>query len=176
MNGLTESMTFIDIIILFVVLMGMWRGFGAGFIKSAASLVSWLLALIIASRIAKDIAPMLTALTDNPVLQIAAAFLLVALAVIAIVHVIVTMLSSIAKSLKLGIFDRIFGGVLGGASGVLKVLVVLSIASPFLTHLPNWQSSILAQNLLPFAPIATELLQEVLGEAWQQIDNPYQSS
>ncbi|MFA9485380.1 MULTISPECIES: CvpA family protein [unclassified Moraxella] len=176
MNGLIESMTFIDIVILFVVLLDMWRGFGAGFVKSVVSLVSWFLALVIASRTAKDIAPMLNILTDNTVLQIAAAFLLVVLVVIAMTHAVALMLNSITKSLHLGSVNRILGGVLGIITGVLKVLVILSVTSPLLSYLPNWQDSILAQNLLPLAPIATELLKEVLGEAWQQIQNPYQSS
>lgn len=74
MTALTESLTLIDVFIAFMVLMGLWRGFTAGFVKTAASLVAWLSALIIASRIAKEVAPFLAGFIENPVLQIAAAF------------------------------------------------------------------------------------------------------
>ncbi|ANB91396.1 colicin V production protein [Moraxella ovis] len=176
MTALTESLTLIDVFIAFMVLMGLWRGFTAGFAKTAASLVAWLSALIIASRIAKEVSPFLAGFIENPVLQIAAAFLLVALGVVAVVHLLTSIITGALKTLKLGFVDRLLGGVLGAATGILKVLIILSIASPLLIHLPNWQQSILAQNLLPLAPIAMELLQEALGGAWQQIQNPYQSS
>lgn len=176
MTALNESMTLIDVFVAFMVLMGLWRGFTAGFVKTAASLVAWLSALIIASRTAKEVAPFLAEFIENTVLQIAAAFLLVALGVVAVVYLLTSIITGALKTLKLGFVDRLLGGVLGAATGILKVLIILSIASPLLIHLPNWQQSILAQNLLPLAPIAMELLQEALGGAWQQIQNPYQSS
>lgn len=176
MIAMGESLTFIDIAVLLVVLLSMWRGFGAGFIKSFASLVTWLLVLIVASRTAKMVAPMLADFIENPVLQIAAAFLVVALAVMMGMNIVIAMLQGMLKTLKLGFLDRLFGGMLGAITGILKILVLLSVASPLLTYLPDWQSSLLVQNLLPFAPIATQLLQELLGEAWQQIQNPYQPS
>lgn len=175
MATLTESMTLIDIFIVFVVLMGLWRGFVAGFVKMAASLLAWLSALIIASHTAKLVAPMLVKFIDNPVLQLAGAFLLVALIVITAVHLLASLLTGALKTLKLGVLDRLLGGVLGIATGVLKVLIILSITSPLLMQLPNWQASILAKNLLPMSPIATELLKKALDGTWEQIKNPYQS-
>ncbi|WFF39625.1 CvpA family protein [Moraxella nasibovis] len=175
MSHWAESMTWIDLFIMVMVLLGMWRGFGAGFVKTAASLISWLLALVVASRLAKSVAPLLAEFISNPILQIAAAFLVVALVVMMAVQLLAMSLTGLFKRLKLGFLDRILGGVLGAVTGVLKVLIILSIASPLLVHLPNWQTSILAQNLLPLAPVAVQLLQEVLGETWQQIQNPYQS-
>lgn len=175
MNHLAESMTWIDLFIMVMVLLGMWRGFGAGFVKTAASLISWLLALVVASHLAKSVAPLLAEFISNPILQIAAAFLVVALVVMMAVQLLAMSLTGLFKRLKLGFLDRILGGVLGAVTGILKVLIILSISSPLLVHLPNWQASILAQNLLPLAPVAVQLLQEVLGETWQQIQNPYQS-
>lgn len=176
MTAFTESMTLIDVLIAFMVLMSLWRGFVAGFVKTAASLVAWLLALIIASHTAKQVAPFLAVFIESSVFQIAVAFLLIVLSVVAVVHLLTSVITATLKTLKLGFLDRLFGGVLGTALGILKVLVILSIASPVLTYLPNWQQSILAQNLLPLAPIAMDLLQKSLGDAWQQIQNPYQSS
>lgn len=169
-------MTFLDILIVFIVLMGMWRGFGAGCIKTASSLVAWLVAFVIASRIASDFAPMLAVVIDSPVLQVAAMFLLLALAVMTVMQLFIAILIGLVKTLRLGLLDSMLGGVLGAALGILKVLILLSIAAPLLVYLPNWQESILTQNLLPLAPTATELLKQVLGDAWQQIENPYQSS
>lgn len=165
-------MTWIDISIMMMVVISMWRGFSAGFIKTAVSLVSWLFAFIVASRMTKLVAPMLVGIIDDSVLQMATAFLAIVFVVMMAMQLITLSLSGLFKVLKLGFLDRILGGILGAVIGVLKVLIILSIMSLLLTYLPNWQSSILAQNLLPFAPVAMQLLQEVLGETWQQINNP----
>ncbi|WP_323841408.1 MULTISPECIES: CvpA family protein [unclassified Moraxella] len=172
MSDLIKLMTWIDISIMMMVVISMWRGFSAGFIKTAVSLVSWLFAFIVASRMTKLVAPMLVGIIDDPVLQMATAFLAIVFVVMMAMQLITLSLSGLFKVLKLGFLDRILGGILGAVIGVLKVLIILSIMSPLLTYLPNWQSSILAQNLLPFAPVAMQLLQEVLGETWQQINNP----
>ncbi|WP_323842782.1 CvpA family protein [Moraxella sp. Pampa] len=172
MSDLIKLMTWIDISIMMMVVIGMWRGFSAGFIKTAVSLVSWLFAFIVASRMTKLVAPMLVGIIDDSVLQMATAFLAIVFVVMMAMQLITLSLSGLFKVLKLGFLDRILGGILGAVIGVLKVLIILSIMSPLLTYLPNWQSSILAQNLLPFAPVAMQLLQEVLGETWQQINNP----
>lgn len=172
MSDLIKLMTWIDISIMMMVVISMWRGFSAGFIKTAVSLVSWLFAFIVASRMTKLVAPMLVGIIDDSVLQMATAFLAIVFVVMMAMQLITLSLSGLFKVLKLGFLDRILGGILGAVIGVLKVLIILSIMSLLLTYLPNWQSSILAQNLLPFAPVAMQLLQEVLGETWQQINNP----
>ncbi len=167
-------MSIIDIFIAFMVLLGLWRGFQAGAIKTAMSLVAWFVALIVASALAKEFSPLFVSVVNNEVLQISLAFLAIVLVIVAIIHMISWLALKTLKLLKLGFLDSLLGGVLGAGKGVLKVLIVLSIASPLLVKLPNWQESILAQNLLPFAPVAQALLTEVLGEAWNQMENPYQ--
>ncbi|UNU73589.1 CvpA family protein [Moraxella nasovis] len=166
-------MTLIDIGISFVVFLGLWRGFNAGAVKTATSLIAWLLALIVASKTVKQVAPLFENVVSDPILQVAAAFLVLALIVVTVVHLLARAVVGTLKALHLGFLDRMLGGVLGSLVGVLKVLIVLGITSPFLIHLPTWQESALAQSLLPYAPMAKQLLQEAFGTAWQQIQNPY---
>lgn len=166
-------MAWLDIIITFVVFMGLWRGFRAGVIKTLAALVSWLLALIIASKMADDFAYWFVGITDSQVLQIAMAFLAVMLAVVVGVQLIASTLTKTVSALKLGFLDRLAGGVLGASVGVLKVLIVLSIIAPLLLKVPSVQNSVLIPALLPYAPVAKTLLQETLGQTWNQLENPY---
>ncbi len=166
-------MAWLDIIITFVVFMGLWRGFRAGVIKTLAALVSWLLALIIASKMADDFAYWFVGITDSQVLQIAMAFLAVMLAVVVGVQLIASTLTKTVSALKLGFLDRLAGGVLGAGVGVLKVLIVLSIIAPLLLKVPSVQNSVLVPALLPYAPVAKTLLQETLGQTWNQLENPY---
>lgn len=165
-------MSWLDIIITAVVFVGLWRGFRAGVIKTLSALVSWLLALIIASHLADELSYLFVSVTDDRVIQIAMAFLAVMLAVVVIVQLLASALTKTVSVLKLGFLDRVVGGVLGAGVGVLKVLIVLSIIAPVL-KLSSVQNSVLVPALLPYAPVAKTLLTKTLGEAWNQLDNPY---
>ncbi len=166
-------MSFIDIAIILVVVFGMWRGFGAGMIATLTSLVAWFLALVVASHAAADFAPLFVTVVDDPVLQVALAFLVVILIVLAVVNIFSSLLKRTTKALKLGFIDRIGGGALGAITGILKVLIVMSLIAPLLAKTPSWQSAVLAPSLVPYAPVAKTLLQKTFGEAWKQIANPF---
>ena len=163
-------MSGLDIIIAIVVLIGLWRGFQAGFIKTAVGLMGWFVALIVATRLATSIAPQLSSLVANPVLQTALAFLIVVIVILAIMHLLAFIFSSALKTLNLSVLDKMAGGVLGAAKNTLMVLVVLSISAPLLVQLPQWQTSVLAPELMPYAPMGKELATDMLGMAWGQIN------
>lgn len=167
-------MSWVDIIITAVVFIGIWRGFSAGLIKSFASLISWLLALVVASKTAADWAPLFAPLVDGIVLQTALAFIVIMLCAVVVVGLLAGLITRSLKALKLGFVDRIAGAVLGAATGVLKVLIVLSVATPLLALAPQAQSSVLIPSLLPYAPMAKTLLQKAFDTTWNQLENPYQ--
>ena len=163
-------MSGLDIVIAVVVLIGLWRGFQVGLIKTAVGLVGWFIALIAASRLAASVAPQLSGIVQNPVLQMASAFLLVVIAVLAIMHLVAFVFSGVLKTLRLGVLDKMAGGILGAAKNVLMVLVVLSISAPLLVQMPQWQTSILAPELLPYAPVGKALVSDMVGMAWDQVN------
>ena len=163
-------MSGLDIVIGVVVLIGLWRGFQVGLIKTAVGLVGWFIALIAASRLAASVAPQLSGIVQNPVLQMASAFLLVVIAVLAIMHLVAFVFSGVLKTLRLGVLDKIAGGILGAAKNVLMVLVVLSISAPLLVQMPQWQTSVLAPELLPYAPVGKALVSDMFGMAWDQVN------
>lgn len=165
-------MNLLDILIIAVVLFGLWRGFVAGAMKTALSLISWLAALVAATRLASSVSAMFVGVTDNAVLQTALGFLSVFLVVMVSLQLTVYVFGKTLKALKLDFLDKIAGAVLGAAIGVLKVLVILSITAPLLARLPVWQTSALAPNLLPLAPFAKTLLYEMADGVWQQVDRP----
>ena len=61
-------MSGLDIVIAVVVLIGLWRGFKVGLIKTAVGLAGWFIALIAATQLAGVIAPALSGVVQNPVL------------------------------------------------------------------------------------------------------------
>ena len=163
-------MSGIDIVIAVVVLIGLWRGFQVGLIKTAVGLAGWFIALIAATRLASSIAPQLSGIVENPVLQTALAFLVVVIVILAIMHLLAFVFSSALKTLRLGVVDKMAGGVLGAAKNVLMILVILSISAPLLVQMPQWHSSVIAPELLPYAPMGKVLAQDMLGAAWGQIN------
>ena len=163
-------MSGLDIIIAIVVLIGLWRGFQAGLIKTVVGLMGWFVAPIVATRLATSITPQLSSLVANPVLQTALAFLIVVIVILAIMHLLAFIFSSALKTLNLSVLDKMAGGVLGAAKNTLMVLVVLSISAPLLVQLPQWQTSVLAPELMPYAPMGKELATDMLGMAWGQIN------
>ena len=122
-------MSGLDIVIAVVVLIGLWRGFQVGLIKTAVGLVGWFIALIAATRLAGSVAPQLSSMVENPVLQMALAFLVIVIAILAIMHLVAFVFSGVLKTLRLGVLDKMAGGVLGAAKNVLMVLVVLDMNS-----------------------------------------------
>lgn len=163
-------MSGLDIVIAVVVLVGLWRGFQVGLIKTAVGLVGWFIALIAASRLAASVAPQLSGIIQNPVLQMAGAFLLVVIAILAIMHLVAFVFSGVLKTLRLGVLDKMAGGILGAAKNVLMVLVILSISAPLLVQMPQWQTSVLAPELLPYAPLGKALVSDMFGMAWEQVN------
>lgn len=169
-------MSILDLAIAVVVLVGLWRGFHQGAIKTALLLMSWLIALILATRLASDFSSLFVHVVDSPVLQMALGFLLVFLVVISLLQLIAFIFTKILKILKLSFLDRLAGAVLGAGVGLLKVLVALSLLAPLLVQLPLWDNSPLAQSLLPFAPMAKMLILETANELWQELNNNQTSS
>lgn len=163
-------MSGIDIVIAVVVLIGLWRGFQVGLIKTAVGLAGWFIALIAATRLASSIGPQLSGVVQNPVLQTALAFLVVIIFILAIMHLLAFVFSSALKTLRLGVVDKMAGGVLGAAKNVLVILVILSVSAPLLVQTSQWQSSVIAPELLPYAPMGKALASDVLGAAWGQIN------
>lgn len=163
-------MSGLDIVIAIIVLIGLWRGFQVGLIKTAVGLAGWFIALIAATQLANSIAPQLSGMVKNPVLQMAGAFLLVVIVVLAVMHLVAYVFSGVLKTLKLGVLDKMAGGVLGAAKNVLMILVVLSVSAPLLVQMPQWQTSVLAPELLPYAPMAKTLASDMLGVAWDQVN------
>lgn len=163
-------MSGLDIIIAIIVLIGLWRGFQVGLIKTAVGLAGWFIALIAATQLASHVAPQLSAIVQNPVLQMAAAFILVVIVILAAMHLIAYVFSGVLKTLRLGVVDKMAGGILGAAKNTLMVLVVLSVSAPLLVQMPQWQTSVIAPELLPYAPMAKVLASDMLGLAWDQVN------
>ena len=160
-------MPVIDIVILVVVALSMWKGLTRGLVREAMALIGWLLGLLVAINGYEQVAPLLAGMIQTPSLQKAAAFLLLCLSMVALSYVIALVLHTMLKALALNPVDKIMGGAFGIARGLLIVLLAVGLLAPFVQNDPWWQQVELPRQLLPYVPVAQKLTDE-LKRQWQQ--------
>ena len=158
-----------DIVILILLLIGGLNGLRQGFIKAFANLVGWIFALIVAAKYAVVLAPSMTALSSDPVVQKIAAFAFIVLVIMVLTWIVTTVLNGVLKSLKLGPLNRLAGGAFGTLKGLLIVLITIQGVGPWVESSPYWKQSKFVQTLLPYAPWATEVSKDAANEALQHI-------
>ncbi|MGX9607671.1 CvpA family protein [Acinetobacter indicus] len=162
-------MNAIDIFILIILLIGGLNGLRQGFIKAFANLVGWIFALIVAAKYASVLAPSMTALSADPVVQKIAAFAFIVLVIVVLTWMVSALLNRILKSLKLGPLNRLVGGAFGTLKGLLIVLIAIQGIGPWVESSPHWKQSKFIQTLLPYAPWATQMSKDAANEALQHI-------
>ena len=88
-------MNTLDIIILIILLIGGLNGLRQGLIKACANLVGWILALIIGAKYAVVMAPAMSNLSLDPVVQKIAAFAFIVLVIVACTWLISAILNAL---------------------------------------------------------------------------------
>jgi len=162
-------MNTLDIILLIMLLIGGLNGLRQGFIKAFANLIGWIVALIIAAKYASILAPSMTVLSSDPVVQKIAAFAFIILTILVFTWIVTFVLNRILKTLKLGPLNRLAGGVLGGLKGLLVVLITIQGIGPWVESSPHWKQSKFVTMLIPYAPWATQISKDVANEALQHM-------
>lgn len=158
-------MNTLDIFILIILLIGGLNGLRQGFVKAFANLVGWVFALIVGAKYAGTFAPSMASLSQDPVVQKIAAFAFIVLMIVVLTWVVTAVLNRVLKTLKLGPLNRLAGGVFGTVKGLLVVLITMQGVGSFVETSPHWKQSKFVQNLLPFAPLATEFTKDTASKA-----------
>ncbi len=164
-------MNTLDIIILIILLIGGLNGLRQGLIKACANLVGWILALIIGAKYAVVMAPAMSNLSLDPVVQKIAAFAFIVLVIVACTWLISAILNALLKSLKLGPLNRLAGGAFGSLKGLLIVLIIMQGVGPWVNSSPHWKQSKLVQILLPYAPLASQYSKDAANQALHQMSS-----
>ncbi|MHB1085910.1 MAG: CvpA family protein [Thiobacillus sp.] len=141
-------MSMLDLIVLLVLILTVVRGLMRGMVDTLFSLAAWLLAFLLGKWGALMVAPLLPVAIENPALRYFAGFMVVFLVVLIGVLLVGHALASLVKAVGLGSTDKVLGGVLGLAKG-LVILVGLTLAAG-LTSLPRtdfWKQSALSGSL-----------------------------
>ena len=161
----------LDIFILIILLIGGLNGLRQGFVNAFANLVGWIVALIVGAKYANLIAPSMTILSQDPVVQKIAAFAFIVLLIVVLTWIVTAILNRMLKTLKLGPLNRLAGGAFGTLKGLLIVLISMQGIGSFVESSPHWKQSKFVQALLPYAPMATEFTKDTANKALDQFNS-----
>ncbi|AOA58078.1 CvpA family protein [Acinetobacter larvae] len=165
-------MNALDIVIISIVMLGGLNGLRQGFIKAFANLVGWVVALVLAARYAAALAPMMSGLSLDPVIQKIAAFAFIVMLIVVATWLFGAFLNSAFKSLKLGPLNRLVGGGFGSFKGLMIVLITMQGVGSWVDSSPHWRQSKLVQSLMPFAPLATEISKNAAHQVYTEMQAP----
>jgi membrane protein required for colicin V production len=152
-------MSVLDLIVLLVLLLAVVRGLMRGMVDTLFSLAAWILAFVLGKWGAAMLAPLLPVAVESPSIRYFAAFAVIFLVVLIGVLLLGHMLAALVRTAGLGGADRVLGGALGLAKGVV-ILVGLTLAAG-LTSLPRtdfWKQASLSHSLQVMALFALPLV------------------
>jgi len=152
-------MSMLDIIVVLVLILTVVRGLMRGMVDTLFSLAAWILAFLAGKWGALLVAPLLPVGIESPAIRYFAGFAVVFLVVLIGVLLLGHALATLVKAAGLGSADKVLGGVLGLAKG-LVILAGLTLAAG-LTSLPRtefWKQARLSASLQAMALAALPLL------------------
>jgi membrane protein required for colicin V production len=149
----------LDLIVVLVLILTVVRGLMLGMVDTLFSLAAWVLAFMLGKWGALMVAPLLPIGTENPAIRYFAGFAVIFLLVLIGVLLLGHALASLVKAVGLGGADKVLGGVVGLAKG-LVILIGLTLAAG-LTSLPRtdfWKQARLSDSMQAMAQRALPLL------------------
>ncbi len=145
-------MTAFDLVVFGVVVLSTLFGFARGFMRVAVSLAAWVVAFLLAIQLSTPLSAMLPEFGDSPTARYLTAFALIVIVVLLVGALLGWLLYRLVRAIGLGFLDRLLGGVVGVARGVLIAVIGVLVAG--LTSLPQqvwWQNALFAPPLVAAA-------------------------
>lgn len=140
------TLTYIDFIILGVVLVSALISVLRGFVKEAISLASWVLAFWVSATFAGKLSQLLAGALTVVQLRLAISFVILFLATLLVGGLANYLVSSLVSRSGLSGTDRALGVVFGVLRGVVVVAVLSLLAGlTTLTQAPAWSESLLVE-------------------------------
>lgn len=149
----------LDYVIIGVFLLSIIIGFFRGLLREAISLITWLLAFIVALKFSPSVSSLFHSFIHSDSVRHIAAVLLLFFAVLIIGMVCNKLAHTLVSVSGLGLFDRLLGFVFGAARGLLFVTILLLVidASPY--QKADWmQHSRLAPIFQPYVVFFKQMM------------------
>ncbi len=155
-------MTIFDYLVLFVLISSIVISTLRGLIKEILSLLSWVVAFVVANAYGAQLAPMLPAMIPGEAMRLMVAFVALFIGVRLLMGLLMLAVDALIKATGLSLADRGLGGLFGLARGVVIVLAGVIVAG--MTDLPKqsfWTNAMYspmaetgARTVKPFLPEA----------------------
>ena len=155
-------MNWADWLIIVVIVISALISLKRGFVKEALSLVTWILAFVIARTFSFNFSTLLVDYIDTYSVRVAAAFFLLFVLTLIVGSLINYLITSLIKMTGLTGTDRLLGMVFGMARGAL--LVVVAVALLKLTPMAQdvwWRESYLIPHFLLLEEWSFSLFREL---------------
>ena len=153
-------MSIFDYLVLFVLLCSIVIGLFRGLVMEVLSLLSWIIAFIVANAYSETLATLLPETVPGATVRLIAAFLLLFIGVKLLMMLLRMALDAVITASGLTAVDRGLGALFGIARGVLIVVAAVLLAG--MTAIPKqefWKSALLsplaesaALTVMPFLP------------------------
>ena len=153
-------MTIFDYLVLFILVASVVISMLRGLMKEILSLVSWIVAFVVANLFGADLAPLLPAAIPGAALRLIVAFVLLFIGARLLMGLLMMAVDAAVKASGLTLADRGLGGLFGLARGIVIVLAGVMLAG--MTDLPKqefWKNALLspmaetgARTVQPFLP------------------------
>lgn len=135
-------MSWLDLAILIIILLSALISLIRGFVKESISLLTWIIAGVLAFRYFTPMASLLEPYVSAPTIRAIAAFGLLFVSTLVVGAIVNFIMSQLVSKTGLSGTDKALGVVFGAARGALIVTMVVLLAS--LTPMPEaewWQES-----------------------------------
>jgi membrane protein required for colicin V production len=154
--------TIFDYIVLLVLVCSVLISTSRGLIKELLSLVSWVVAFVVANAYGAQLADLLPAVVPGVALRLMLAFVVLFIGVRMLMGLLTMALDAAVTASGLGLADRGLGSLFGVARGVFIVLVGVTVCG--MTEIPRqpfWKNALLSplaetgvRSIKPYLPSA----------------------
>jgi len=152
--------TIFDYLVVFILAASIVISMLRGLMKEILSLVSWIVAFVVANLFGGDFAPLLPHAIPGAALRLIVAFLILFIGVRLLMGLLMMAVDAAINAAGLTLADRGLGGLFGLARGIVIVLAGVMLAG--MTDLPKqdfWKHALLspmaetgARTVAPFLP------------------------
>jgi membrane protein required for colicin V production len=157
--------TWVDWAIIAIIIISCLISLKRGFVKEALSLVTWIIAGVVAWLFGGALSQHLTDFIEMPSARIIAACAILFVATLLVGALINFLISELVRVTGLSGTDRFLGMVFGGARGALLVVVLTGLLSLApVQQDPWWQQSSLIPHFLMVADWSKNLIVGMAGQ------------
>lgn len=164
-----QSISTLDWLIIAVVVLSSLLSLKRGFVKEVLSLVTWVVAFIVAVKFTDPLQTLLLEQVQNDQIRYIVAFISLFIASLIVGALVSFVLGSLIQVTGLSSTDRVLGMLFGFTRGGLIVIAFVSLLSlsPAVEKMEFWQSS----QLVPQLVIMKDWAREMLGKGSESMDS-----